>query len=542
MRNCYKKNPFCSAPLFLQLLLFATLLLPLNTAFGQGFQHGYDESNNRETGSGVDADGTGYIFSGTIDSPTDPADILLSHGDPNVLLNNSVRIKDGNSTLPERGFDVKAAPQGAYIIAGETETANQVPQAMLTQVSTQGNVVQWCATYPNTNFPTSFRAVAPMGNSGYVAAGYTGNPLTNGADTDMLISLISNNTGSVLAGNSFGGVGNEVANDVIALSNGQYLAVGSTESFGAVGKAFYLVLIDSTGNKVWSRIVDGPGDEVAYSAVEDAFGLVIVGQSTSFNSNGRTNIMLSRFNFGGLYLASNIYENPNYEEGARTVAFLGANDGYLLGGTTLGADSLAWLMRLSVNFTPTWFMQYENMDISDVQPAGNTYVGIGSHVPTGAVRNDLYIVHADNAGGTGSSCQPLALTPTNTIVQPTTGSGQDTTQVVNSVTMLNCTSTPVTFAQYDACTFVGIKPGLPGRVSIYPNPAAGPVAVDFAFDGLRNTVIEVYDLQGRSLMQQDLGITDRGLVRLDLTSYPAGTYLMRIRGDKDVWTRKIVKE
>lgn len=543
MRNCYKNLLSCSVKSCLQIILLVTFLMPLSAVFAQGFQHGYDESNNRETGGGVDIDGTGFIFSGTIDSPTDPGDILLANADPNVLLNNVVRIKDGNSTLAERGFDVKAAPQGAYVIAGERINSNQVAEAMLTQTSTQGNIVQWCATYPNANFPTSFRAVAPLGNSGYVAAGYTGNPLTNGADTDMLITLVSNNTGSVQAGNSFGGIGNEYAHDVIALSNGQYLAVGSTESFGSEGKAFYLVLVDSTGNKVWSRIVDGPGDDIAYSAVEDDFGIVVVGQSTSFNASGRWNVMLSRFNFGGLYLATNIYENPNYEEGARSIAYLGMNNGYMVSGTTLGADSLAWMMKLTVNYSVDWFKQYENFDLADVQPTNSgTFVGVGSHVPVGAVRNDLYIVHADATGETGSSCQPLSLSPTGTIVQPNTASGQDTTQVVNSMTSLNCLATPVTFAQYDACTFVGITPGLPGRVSLYPNPSAGPVAVDFAFDGFRNTVIEVYDLQGRSLMQKDLGTTDRGIVRLDLTSYPSGTYLMRVRADEDVWTRKIVKD
>lgn len=288
--------------------------------------------------------------------------------------------------------------------------------------------------------------------------------------------------------------------------------------------------------------MDGAGDDIAYAVTEDAFGITIVGQSNSFNNNSRWNTMMIRFNFGGLYLATNIYENANYQDGARSIQSLG-NLGYILSGQTLEQDSIAWMMRLNGNFGVDWYHQFDGTSLRDVEDVGGgTYLAAGGIVPPGSPRYDAYVVHADNMGLTGSTCSPLPLTPTNTVVTPQTTSPPDTILNVAGGGSVTLTSTSTTLNDYDACTFVGITPGLPGRVNLSPNPTAGQLQVDYAFDGLRDAQMELYDLQGRSLRTQDLGQTDRGVLPLDLSDLPAGTYLLRLRADREVWTRKVIVE
>jgi hypothetical protein len=547
IKNGMRKLDFSIALRSVTTALFLFLLaivLPSGSLLAQTpFERGFSDDPERDNAYGIDNAGNNYVVTGTVDSPGDANDILLYNVDLNGTSSNAVRIGDPAAPNEEWGLDVIAEPQGAYVVAGAHRGSNQQIKPLLVQTTTTGTI-QWASEYPDGNLDGAFNAVAPVSNYGYHAAGYTGNLLSSGANSDLYIAIVSNNTGSQFCGNSFGGNGDDVAYGAAALSNGAFVSVGYTESFGVNGKAAYIVVTDSNCNKVWSRTVDGPGDDIAYAVTEDAFGITIVGQSNSFNSNSRWNTMMIRFNLGGLYLATNIFENPNYQDGARSIK-THSNGGYIISGQTLVQDSIAWMMRLNPNFGVDWYHQFSGISLRDVEDVGTgTFLGAGSIRPTGSTRNDAFVVHADNMGMTGATCNPLSLTPSNTVVTPQDASPPDTVLTVtgSGTSTLSLTSTPIILDEYDACTFVGIAPGLPGRVDLFPNPSAGQVRVDFAFDGMRDTHLELYDLQGRNLLSRELGQTDQGILPLDLSALPAGTYLLRIRADRDVWTRKLIVE
>ncbi|MEM0998743.1 MAG: T9SS type A sorting domain-containing protein [Bacteroidota bacterium] len=524
----------------LRLLLFC--FLPL-AGFAQiPFEEGYTEGANRAQAYAITPSGNDFVVVGTIASPNDIRDILLFEVDLNSMVTDPVRIGDVVAPAEEWGYDVKAEPQGAYVVAGASRSNNQT-RPLLVQTTNTGSI-QWSAAYPEGTFDGAFYAVDAVRTYGYVAAGFMGNPLNSGADNDLYLSIISNNTGSLFCANTFGGNGNEVAYDVIELSNGNLLAVGSTESFGTDGKALYVVAIDSFCNKVWSRYVDGPGDDIGYAVVEDNFGVTIAGQSNSYSTGNRWNTMLTRFSLNGLYLSTNIIDNPNQEDGARGIAFEGnsTDNYYILSGQTLGADSTGWIMKINSTFGIDWFHLFSGNTIRDISltPAPDTQIGAGSIIPSGSSLNDAYVLHADAMGLTGSTCNPTPLNPTISVVQPNNSTAPDTIQQAGTGATLSLGSASVVLDEYDACTFVGLTPGLPGHVALLPNPTDGRFRVEFILDGLRETRVELYDLQGRMQLTRDLGTTDHGVVPLDLSDFPAGTYLMRLRAERNVWTRKVI--
>src|SRR6188472_3078607 len=53
---------------------------------------------------------------------------------------------------------------------------------------------------------------------------------------------------------SFGGPKDDIAYDVIKTSDGGFVAVGYTESFGAGGKDVFIVKINSSGVLKWTRV------------------------------------------------------------------------------------------------------------------------------------------------------------------------------------------------------------------------------------------------------------------------------------------------
>ena len=75
-------------------------------------------------------------------------------------------------------------------------------------------------------------------------------------------------------------------------------------------------------------------------------------------------------------------------------------------------------------------------------------------------------------------------------------------------------------------------------IYLYPNPTHGTTTVCGYMYGYQN--IELYDLQGRKL--GDLVGNGSQIPTLDLTPYPAGTYLVKINFARGVSvTRKVVK-
>lgn len=80
---------------------------------------------------------------------------------------------------------------------------------------------------------------------------------------------------------------------LVATSDGGYALAGSTESFGAGSRDFWLIKTDSLGNMEWNQTYGGTGYEWAYSLVETSDGgYAIAGETTSFGDSQNRKIWL----------------------------------------------------------------------------------------------------------------------------------------------------------------------------------------------------------------------------------------------------------
>ncbi len=111
-------------------------------------------------------------------------------------------------------------------------------------------------------------------------------------DTDVWV-FRADNLGNILWQNSLGGTISEGGNDVVVTADGGYAVTGYTNSFnGDVGynygyKDFWIVKLNSTGNKIWEKCYGGVYDDVSNCIVETADGgFVLAGsiESNDFNS------------------------------------------------------------------------------------------------------------------------------------------------------------------------------------------------------------------------------------------------------------------
>lgn len=77
------------------------------------------------------------------------------------------------------------------------------------------------------------------------------------------------------------------------------------------------------------------------------------------------------------------------------------------------------------------------------------------------------------------------------------------------------------------------------RISIYPNPTAGPLTVELSGYNIENAGIIVTEMSGKNIIHLT-EITETN--ELNLAEYPSGIYLLRIRIGENESVYKIVKQ
>ena len=92
---------------------------------------------------------------------------------------------------------------------------------------------------------------------------------------------------------TFGGNKEEVCNSVMQTSDGGYIFVGETRSFGNGNSDLWLTKIDDSGNKLWDRVYGGEDYDFGNAVQQTSDGgYIITGVSESFGSIQDTSLWL----------------------------------------------------------------------------------------------------------------------------------------------------------------------------------------------------------------------------------------------------------
>lgn len=219
----------------------------------------------------------------------------------------------GGSNLDD-GAAVVQATDGGFVIVGSTKstdgdiidkTANDT-DVWIVKTDTQG-ATQWSRTYGGSGDDEG-TGIKKTNDGGYVISAVTrstdGDIMSGNAGfNDMWIFKISS-SGSLLWEKTYGYAGNEVAYNVITTSDGGYLLLGvldvtASNGEGNVGRSsnnhaggdYWVLKLDSEGERIWSRYYGGTFTDTAYDAVETSSGgFIITGTSDSQDVDINSNI------------------------------------------------------------------------------------------------------------------------------------------------------------------------------------------------------------------------------------------------------------
>lgn len=204
---------------------------------------------------------------------------------------------------------------------------------------------------------------------------------------------------------SYGGAGQEYALAVQQTSDGGFITAGATESFGAGGRDGWIVKLDASGGIVWEKAYGSPGSEVWESIQQTSDGgYIVLGRTNSFGAGG--------FDFWVAKLFSDGTIDWQRTYGSTTDDFAYSiqqttDGGYIAAGHTdaTGWGDM-WLLKLTSSGTITWQKSYgggTGLDDWDGayfvrQTSDGGYIATGETGYFGAGNHDIWVLKLDASG------------------------------------------------------------------------------------------------------------------------------------------------
>jgi hypothetical protein len=187
--------------------------------------------------------------------------------------------KSYNMPLDQEGQDVLPTADGGYLIAGYTNTSILYDcDLMIFKTDAFGNQL-WTKTYGGNKPDFPYHMLA-TNDGNYFLVGYSQS--YGGGDLDILLQKIDP-AGNQIWLKTYGGYGNDYARDITATNDGNYLIVGSSNSQSTTGQNANLIKIDPAGNVIWSKTYGGSANDHGCIVKQCSDGgFIMLGQTYSY--------------------------------------------------------------------------------------------------------------------------------------------------------------------------------------------------------------------------------------------------------------------
>ena len=250
----------------------------------------------------------------------------------------------------DAAFAVAQTADGGYILAGRTDSFGPGESAAyLVKLNARG-FTQWERTYGGDGADEA-AGVKQTSDGGYIIVGTTD---SFGPGRDSVYLIKTDAQGEIEWENTYGGRFDDRAFAVQETLDGGYVLAGVTGSFVASPR-MYVVKTDAGGNIEWHNHYGGSGDDRAWAIQQTSDGgFIMAGQTTSFGPGGRS-MYLVKTNASGA-VEWDITHGGSGDDLANSVQQTG-DGGYIMAGWTESNGSggrAAHLVKTRANGALEW--------------------------------------------------------------------------------------------------------------------------------------------------------------------------------------------
>ena len=183
-------------------------------------------------------------------------------------------------------------------------------------------------------------------------------------------------------------------------SDGGYIVVGFSEFHDPDGDV-WLIKLDGNGNIVWNHLFGGKWEDIGYSVQQTSDGgYIIVGETMSYG-NGSEDVWLIKTDSDGNIVWNKTYGGKGMDIGYSVEQT--SDGGYIITGGTHIVGSVLWIIKTDNNGNMVWNKTFGGLDWLDVgycvhQTKDNGFIIAGMTYSYGAGSSDAWLIKTDKDG------------------------------------------------------------------------------------------------------------------------------------------------
>ncbi|MFC1547272.1 T9SS type A sorting domain-containing protein [Candidatus Neomarinimicrobiota bacterium] len=263
------------------------------------------------------------------------------------------------------------------------------------------DITTWMRAYGGAGTDVA-ESVQQTSDGGYIFAGYT----NSGRPDDDFWLVKTDANGDTIRTKTYGGSDDDNAYAVQQTTDGGYILVGVTRSFGAGSIDAWLVKTDANGDTIWTKTYGGSGVDQIYSGQQTTDSGYIIAGSTSSSGANTMDAWLVKTDSLGNTLWSKMYGGGDWE-GAESVQQT-IDGGYIFAGWTYtyGPGYQAfWLVKTDSMGAATWSKTYGGDDhdfatyVRQTSDGGYILSGHADGTP-GYAQGKAWLIRTDAVGDT----------------------------------------------------------------------------------------------------------------------------------------------
>jgi len=306
----------------------------------------------------------------------------------------------------DRGYSVQQTSDGGYIITGATSNFGSGGTDVWLIKTDASGTESWNKTFGGTSYETG-RSVKQTSDGGYVIVATT-DSYGNGKLDYWLIKTDSE--GNEEWNKTFGGTDNDELPSVQQTADGGYALVGATRSYGSGGQDVWLIKTDASGTELWNKTLGGTDDEIGHAFQQTTDGGYIITGAIQYSENNKYDALLIKTDSNGAELWSKTFGGSERDY---TFAVQQTTDGgFIISGLTrsfgngqnlVNKDANdVWLIKTDASGIELWSKTFGGSKSDYAYAVQQTidlgYIIVGSTWSFGNGRINLWLIKTDSNG------------------------------------------------------------------------------------------------------------------------------------------------